>query len=284
MLSQTAIDFLSPLTYKENAERRICFLPLGGIYWEDEIPDFQELHNLPKHDRNLVYRLFSIRFSIWNGEELSEGDQRYWDEARLQVPKYAMFQRLKLSFEDEQAQDAVEREVLEETGLVVRARRLLLVTSARDRPHLGLIYHCEQIDGSFRPSAEVSDARFYALDALPDGLLGLERGTIEVAIPWETIGLEAPKPGQRIGLGLARLRAQPPAEATQWSPTFGSNHEPEQFGHVVPLPRRFREGAQIPGGSARGKSTLLQARSASARPSRHCHQLGQLGRCAMGTG
>jgi hypothetical protein len=112
MLSQTAIDFLSPLTYQVNAKRQFCFLPLGGIYWEDEIPDHRALLNLPERERNMVYRLFSIRFKIWNGEKLSAGDQNYWDEARMQVPKYALFQRLRLSDEDRQAQETVERELL----------------------------------------------------------------------------------------------------------------------------------------------------------------------------
>jgi hypothetical protein len=113
MLSQTAIDFLSPLTYQENAKRRCCFIPLGGIYWEDEIPDLKVLCNLPEYDRSLVYRLFSIRFRIWKGEKPSKVDQNFWDEARLQVPKYALFRRLKLSLEDQQAQEAVERDILE---------------------------------------------------------------------------------------------------------------------------------------------------------------------------
>jgi len=113
MLSEAAIDFLAPLTFRATAERRSCLLPLSGIYWEDEIPDFKALLKLPEQDRSLVLRLFSIRFSIWDGEELPEADQLYWDQARLQVPNYALFQRLDLSLEDRRAQDAVLREAIE---------------------------------------------------------------------------------------------------------------------------------------------------------------------------
>jgi hypothetical protein len=113
MLSKAAIAFLSPLTYRANAERRSCLLPLGGIYWEDEIPDFDVLLELSERDRNLVYRLFSIRFKSWNGETLSDADQSFWVKARSQVPNYPLFQRLELSAEDQRAQDEVERDAVE---------------------------------------------------------------------------------------------------------------------------------------------------------------------------
>lgn len=57
--------------------------------------------------------------------------------------------------------------------------------------------------------------------------------TLEVAIPWRTIGLKAPKPGTKLGLQIARTRAQSPQEFTQWSPTFAGNHVPKQFGTMI---------------------------------------------------
>jgi hypothetical protein len=113
MLSERAIAFLSPLRYEPNAERRSCILPLGGIYWEDEIPDFKVLLKIPEDDRNLIYRLFSIRFRIWEGAKLSECDQDFWDSARSQVPTYPLFQRLDLSADDRQAQAEVEQNAIE---------------------------------------------------------------------------------------------------------------------------------------------------------------------------
>lgn len=86
---------------------------MGGIYWADEIPDVDVLIKLPEHDRSLVYRLFGIRFKIWRGEALSEADQHFWEAARSRVPDFPLFQRLRLSADDQRAQDEVERHAME---------------------------------------------------------------------------------------------------------------------------------------------------------------------------
>ncbi len=62
MLSEGALEYLQTLSYDSDAEGRSCIIPLGGIYWADEIPDFHALLKVPKSDRDLIYRLFSIRF------------------------------------------------------------------------------------------------------------------------------------------------------------------------------------------------------------------------------
>jgi hypothetical protein len=113
MLSETAVAFLSPLTFKANAKREASLIPLGGIYWDDEIPDFDLLLALPEQDHKLVFRLFSIRFTLWAGEALSESAQAFLDEARSQVPAYPLFQRLNLSPADRKAQEEAERSALE---------------------------------------------------------------------------------------------------------------------------------------------------------------------------
>ena len=56
----------------------------------------------------MIYKLFSIRFEIWDSKTISESDQTFWDEARALVPEYPLFRRLQLSTEDRQAQDEVE--------------------------------------------------------------------------------------------------------------------------------------------------------------------------------
>lgn len=113
MLSERAVKFLSALSFRPDAERLGSLLPLGGIYWADEIPDFETLLKVPEQDRNLIYRLFSIRFKIWDGETLSEVDQDFWDMARSQAPNYPLFQRLELSADDKRAQDQVEQDAVE---------------------------------------------------------------------------------------------------------------------------------------------------------------------------
>ena len=57
--------------------------------------------------------------------------------------------------------------------------------------------------------------------------------TLEVAIPWKSIGMTPPRPGTRIGLEVGRTRRQRPRETSQWSPTFAGHHVPERYGVLV---------------------------------------------------
>jgi hypothetical protein len=114
MLSEATAAQLSARTYRCDAKRRFCLLPLGGIYWEDEIPDLRQLWKLPEEDRNQIYRLFGIRYRIWKGASLHEDDQLFWETARSQVPDWALFQRVKVSPADQLAQDQTERIAKEE--------------------------------------------------------------------------------------------------------------------------------------------------------------------------
>jgi len=54
--------------------------------------------------------------------------------------------------------------------------------------------------------------------------------TLEIAVPYKTLGIEYPKPGTRMGFEISRTRAQRPDEVSQWSPTGGGNHIPDRFG------------------------------------------------------
>lgn len=67
----------------------------------------------------------------------------------------------------EDAQEAVVREVWEETSIQIKVEKLLLIRSfAPDR--FILYYLCTVQGGIFQPSDEVSEAGFFSLDALPD--------------------------------------------------------------------------------------------------------------------
>jgi len=82
MLNEASATHLAGLAYRPEAKRCVCLLPLSGIFWEDEIPDFRMLLKMAEDDRDQIYRLFAIRFSIWDGDKLSHDDQRFWDVAR----------------------------------------------------------------------------------------------------------------------------------------------------------------------------------------------------------
>lgn len=67
----------------------------------------------------------------------------------------------------ERPEEAVIREVMEETHLTVCIEKLLLVSSwTPDR--VGLYYLCRITGGTFSPSDEVSEFAFFSLDELPD--------------------------------------------------------------------------------------------------------------------
>jgi len=67
----------------------------------------------------------------------------------------------------EHPEQAVIREVWEETGLSICIERLLLVNSwLPDR--VGLYYLCRITDGTFQPSDEVSEFNYFSVDDLPD--------------------------------------------------------------------------------------------------------------------
>ncbi|HLO18712.1 MAG TPA: NUDIX domain-containing protein [Anaerolineales bacterium] len=67
----------------------------------------------------------------------------------------------------EHPEQAVLREVWEETRLNICIERLLLVSSwLPDR--VGLYYLCRITDGTFLPTEEVSEFAYYSIDSLPD--------------------------------------------------------------------------------------------------------------------
>jgi 8-oxo-dGTP diphosphatase len=67
----------------------------------------------------------------------------------------------------ESPEDAVVREMLEETGLRVEVEKFLLVnTWLPDR--VGLYYLCNIKDGKFHPSDEVSELGYFSIENLPD--------------------------------------------------------------------------------------------------------------------
>ena len=70
----------------------------------------------------------------------------------------------------ENAEDAIVRECFEESGYHIRVKRSVVVGGDRKMQRLDLYYECELPGGEFRPSAEVSAAKFFPLDQLPDCL------------------------------------------------------------------------------------------------------------------
>jgi len=75
--------------------------------------------------------------------------------------------------------DAVAREIFEETGL--RVKVLAPLTIQRESPvHLTIVYAARLIEGTVRPSPEVSEARFVIPGAWPTGLREEHRVLLDV--------------------------------------------------------------------------------------------------------
>jgi hypothetical protein len=96
MLNETTIATLSRLTYRPDAKREVCALPLAGIY-----------------DRIQIFRLYGIRPQIWKGEALPDKDQKFWDSMQSLVPRWAFFQRQRVSLDDLRAQEQAEQATAE---------------------------------------------------------------------------------------------------------------------------------------------------------------------------
>jgi ADP-ribose pyrophosphatase YjhB (NUDIX family) len=67
----------------------------------------------------------------------------------------------------EDAEEAIVREIWEETSLRIKADKLLLIRSFMPDKFI-LYYLCRIQSGAFQPSDEISEAGFFTIDALPD--------------------------------------------------------------------------------------------------------------------
>ena len=81
-------------------------------------------------------------------------------------------------------EDAVVREVLEETGLDVRVVRLVTVLSGREHPRgadILLVYLVERVGGELHAGDDAGDAAWFALTALPPLAFDSTRKILELA-------------------------------------------------------------------------------------------------------
>jgi len=68
---------------------------------------------------------------------------------------------------NESPAEAIEREIREETGLVIEVVETLEVRAGARPQRVDVWLRCHSRGGSARPSAEVDEARFFELDSLP---------------------------------------------------------------------------------------------------------------------
>ena len=97
MFSENAASIIRALSFDSHAETISCLLPLGSIFWSDELPPFRFPAFTDAADHDAVMRLFAIRINYWNTGEMSAEDKSFWDAAHKQFPDWALFRRLNLS-------------------------------------------------------------------------------------------------------------------------------------------------------------------------------------------
>jgi 8-oxo-dGTP diphosphatase len=83
----------------------------------------------------------------------------------------------------EDGEQAVSREVMEETGIAMRVERCVAeYVRTGFRPHTARIYRCVAVGGRLRTSAETPRVAWFEPAALPDTLFPWFRGPIEDAL------------------------------------------------------------------------------------------------------
>jgi hypothetical protein len=176
MLSTNTLAYLSTLTYRADARRQVSILPLGSIFWDDEMPPMHEFIRIPEADREQVLRIFALRIKIWDDAILSEDDQRFWDSVRSATPDWAIYKRLKLSSHDQR-----EREEAEQAC----AKELEEFLADADEVNLGEAKNGIQ---SFSATFHLTD-RFTEHQPQPQAALVLEPDVSETQVSqWPQIG------------------------------------------------------------------------------------------------
>ncbi len=83
---------------------------------------------------------------------------------------------------DETVEEAMRREVREETGLEVAVERLIGVYSKPQKQEVVLTFRCRVVGGTLSATEESRECRFFAPDALPPNTLPKHRQRVEDAL------------------------------------------------------------------------------------------------------
>jgi len=110
-LTTGLVTVLNRLTVRPEARRGVYFhLPVASIFWDDEMPSYPDKARFSTIEREMLNRLFSLRRKVWHGEEFSDEDAAFWEDARAEAPAWALFQRLSLSDDDREFLKQAEEE------------------------------------------------------------------------------------------------------------------------------------------------------------------------------
>ena len=111
MFSEDTVKIIKGLKFDPAAKIIYCALPLGSIYWSDELPA-TTFFGFKNRDGNLILKLFGIRIKYWVAEAVSGEEEALWDSAKKQVPEWAFFRRLELTPEQRSAHENAQNDLL----------------------------------------------------------------------------------------------------------------------------------------------------------------------------
>ncbi len=82
---------------------------------------------------------------------------------------------------NEQPDRAIVREFFEETGMRIEVEKLLLAESSKEDHNISLIFLCKIVSGTFAESSEISEMKYFDVNALPK-MLFAEKELIRWAV------------------------------------------------------------------------------------------------------
>ena len=109
MFSENTNQIISSLRFDPNAETIYSLLPLGSIFWADELPPLKFLAF--GEDGSKIMRLFAIRIAYWETHQIPESDLSFWEQAQQQFPEWPFFSRLELTSAQHQQHKDAQREM-----------------------------------------------------------------------------------------------------------------------------------------------------------------------------
>jgi hypothetical protein len=111
-LSNEGAAIIETLRFDPQAQMGWSILPLGSVYWTDELPPLKFLAFKRNEDQRFVMQLFAIRINFWTNGEMNDEEVTYWNEAKTRFPNWPIFQRLnatdEIKREHEQCQKQME--------------------------------------------------------------------------------------------------------------------------------------------------------------------------------
>jgi len=145
MLNEETARFLRTLKYRADSKRQISILPLGSIYWDDELPKLGTLGVFAEPEWNEVVRAFAIRMKLWDHQVLEDSDREFWEALQSAAPDWALFRRLELSEEDRKARvEAEENCAKEMQELLASADEVTFVTEQNGLQCFSATFHLDK--------------------------------------------------------------------------------------------------------------------------------------------